>query len=216
MSDARDLAQKAAVLAPKANVFPQVEITTQRLLLRAYTEADTEDNAAMHDNEFASRWSDMPSPYTLDHSREWCTRIAIDIRTSGYGVMWAVADRVSGRLLGCTGLHRTDWRNRVTDVSATGAPWAVGHGYAKEALRAISRWALTDLQFNRLQIIAAIDNRPPQRVAAACGFMREGVLRNAGSSRFGQVDMIIYSLVPSDLEKTGSRDEEMPCRIGTA
>jgi RimJ/RimL family protein N-acetyltransferase len=87
----------------------------------------------------------------------------------------------------------------VTDVSAAGAPWAVGHGYAKEALRAISRWALLDQGFNRLQVTAAAGNAAPQRVAAACGFVREGILRNAGRTRSGQVDMVMYGLVPGDL-----------------
>jgi RimJ/RimL family protein N-acetyltransferase len=197
-------------------VFPEVEIPTERLLLRAYAEADIDDHTAMFDHDLARLWSSAPQPYTPAHGRVWCTRTANEIRTSGEGICWAVTDRVTGRFLGCTGFYRTDWCNRVADVSATGAPWAVGHGYAKEALRAISRWALTDQRFSRLQIMAAIGNHAPQRVAAACGFVLEGVLRSAGSCSTGPVDMVMYSLVPADIESTDSRDKEVPCQIGTA
>jgi RimJ/RimL family protein N-acetyltransferase len=211
-ADSFDFVQMFAALATQDDpgdavreVFPDREITTERLLLRAYTEADIEDNAAMYDHDLACLWTNMPYPYTLEHSRIWCTRTANEIRTSGDGICWAVIDRVGGRLLGCTGLHRTNWRDRVADLSATGAPWAIGHGYAKEALRAISRWVLLDRRFNRLQITAAVGNPIPQRVAEACGFVREGVLRNAGITRFGQVDMVIYGLVPGDLKPTSEQ-----------
>jgi RimJ/RimL family protein N-acetyltransferase len=199
VSDAPALVSEFAALAP-VGLFPQVEITTERLLLRAYAEADIEGQVAMFDHDIVRRWSNAPQPYTLEHGRAWCTRMAAELRTSGEGVCWAVTDRCTGQLLGCTGFHHTDWRNKVTDVSATGAPWAVGHGYAKEALRAISRWALIDQRFNRLQITAATGNAAPQRVAVACGFVREGILRNAASGRSGQVDLVMYSLVPGDLE----------------
>ncbi|HEY1914783.1 MAG TPA: GNAT family protein [Streptosporangiaceae bacterium] len=189
-------------------VFPEVEIVTGRLLLRAYAHTDVEDQVAMFDHDIVRRWSNAPQPYTLEHSRAWCTRIAPSIRTSGDGICWAVTDRTTGRLLGCTGLYHTHWRHKVSDVSATGAPWAVGHGYAKEALRAISRWALMDQQFNRLQITAATGNLTPQRVAVACGFVREGILRNAGSSGSRRADLVMYGLVPSDLQ--GDQAQAVP------
>jgi RimJ/RimL family protein N-acetyltransferase len=185
------------------DAFPETEIATDRLLLRAYTEADIEDHAAMFDHEIMRLWTNAPHPYTREHSRAWCTQMADGIRTSGDGICWAVTDRFSGRFLGCTGFYRTDWCNKVTEVTASGAPWAVGHGYAKEALRAISRWALLEQRFNRLQIRTAIANPAPQRVARACGFVREGILRNAGSLRSGQVDMAMYSLIPGDIEAGG-------------
>jgi RimJ/RimL family protein N-acetyltransferase len=211
-----DFAAMFAALAPADGVFPEEEITTRRLLLRAYAEADVEDHTAMFDHDIVRVWASEPQPYTPDHSRAWCTRTASEIRTTGEGICWAVTDRGTGRLLGCTGFHHTDWRNRVTEISAVGAPWAVGQGYAKEALRAISRWALQDQRFRRLQITAAVGNLPPQRVAAACGFRREGVLRNAGSSNFGPADLVMYSLIPADLETTEPTEKDAPCQIGTA
>jgi RimJ/RimL family protein N-acetyltransferase len=206
MSDSPDLVRQFAALAPTENIFPQVEITTERLLLRAYTEADVEDNVALYDHELARRWSNVPAPYTLEDSRNWCTRITVDIRTSGHGIMWAVTDRFTGRLLGCAGFYRTDWRNKITEITAAGVPSAIGHGYAKEACRAMSRWALLDQRFNRLQIMAAVGNPAPQRVAVACGFVREGILRNAGTNRSVPVNMAIYSLIPDDLETGGIQE----------
>src|SRR5580692_6131104 len=150
-----DAVRMFAALAPEETPpvtakgeFPAAEISTERLLLRAYSEADIEDHAAMFDYDRMRLWSNLPSPYTLEHSRIWCTQTAGEIRVSGEGICWAVASRITGRLLGCTAFYRTDWLNRVTEITAAGAPWAIGQGYAKEACRAMSRWALLDQGFN--------------------------------------------------------------------
>jgi RimJ/RimL family protein N-acetyltransferase len=113
------------------------------------------------------------------------------------------------------GLNHTNWQARTTEVAAIGAPWAVGRGYATEALRAIAHWVLVDQQFNRLQIVAAAGNRASRLVAAHCGFTHEGTLRNAGHTHHGQVDQVVYSLIPTDL--TGDNNPLTPSsRIVTA
>lgn len=186
----------------RTNVFPDVEILTERMRLRAYTEADIDAHAAIFDDGPARLWSDAPQMCTREHAHAWCTRMAHEIRTSGDGICWATEDRATGRLIGFAGFHRTDWDNRITDVSATEAAWAVGCGYATQALRAISHWVLTEQNFNRVQITAIAGNRAPRVVAATCGFVQEGIMRDARVHRSGVVDMALYSLVPSDLRRS--------------
>jgi RimJ/RimL family protein N-acetyltransferase len=182
-----------------ANRFPAVEILTARVLLRAYTEADIDGHLSVYDHDLARRWSIAPQPYPRGRARAWCTRTAHEIRSSGEGICWAAEDRATGRFIGLTGLHRTDWSNLVTDISANLAPWALGHGYATEGLRAIAYWVLVDRRFGRLQLTAAVGNRASRLVAAGCGFRQEGVLRNAGWTHSGRVDMVMYGLTPADL-----------------
>ena len=182
------------------DLFPGEELSTERLRLRAYTEADADDHFLMMDHDLIRQWTNAPVPYTREHAVEWCRREANDARTDGTGINWAVVDRDSGKFLGAAGLNHTNWEARVTDVFALGSPWAVGHGYAQEALREICRWVLVEQRFHRLQITAAVGNRRSRRVAEACGFVREGVLRNAGYTHGGQVDLVMYGLVRDDLE----------------
>src|ERR1700728_3675278 len=86
-----DFGSTFAALAPR-EVFPEVELTTDRLRLRAYTEADIDDQVAMFDHEIVRLWSSAPQPYTREHGQAWCTRLAAEIRTCGEGVCWAVTD----------------------------------------------------------------------------------------------------------------------------
>jgi RimJ/RimL family protein N-acetyltransferase len=180
-------------------VFPMTTITTRRLRLRAYTEADVDDHVAMFDHDAVRRWSTEPYPYPRADGIAWCTWQAEAARTTGLGMNWAVADRRTDRLLGVASLNHTNWPARVTEVAAVGAPWAVGRGYATEALRTIIRWVLVDQNFQRLQITAAVGNRASRLLAATCGFTQEGILRNAGHTNDGQVDLVMYGLTQADL-----------------
>ena len=79
------------------------------------------------------------------------------------------------------------------------ASWARGEGFAVEAVTAIARWLLLEQGFERLGLRAATSNFASQRVAGNAGFTREGVARNAGFTNAGRVDLIVFSVVRSDL-----------------
>jgi RimJ/RimL family protein N-acetyltransferase len=150
-------------------------------------------------DDLIATWLPVPVPYTLEAARNWCLVIAPQTRESGAGSQFAMEPRAGGRLAGCVGLKKTDWQARVSEVGYWVAPWARGCGYATEAVQTIGRWLLDELGFERLELVAATGNVASQRVAEKAGFVREGVLRNAGYIHGGRVDLVMYSLVPSDI-----------------
>lgn len=183
-------------------VFPDEEINTPRVLLRAYRESDVDDHLATFNGAGALRWGTVPQPYTREHAAAWCADQAAAARVTGAGINWAAVCRATGRFMALVSLLNTNWTNRVTEVAAMTAPWARGPALPAETLRAVSRWVLVEQRFNRLQITAAVGNRPSRFLAAACGFVHEGVLRNAGFTHHGQVDLVMYGLTPADLATT--------------
>ena len=84
------------------------------------------------------------------------------------------------------------------------APWARGRGVAAQATRALCEWAIRDHGFERVQLFAATGNAASQRVAEKAGFVREGVARNACCVPDGRADMVLFSLVPQDLQTSGT------------
>lgn len=182
------------------STFPDVTLETRRLLLRAFRAEDAPDNAIAGRDQLSQRWIPLPDPYTEADSIAWCTQVAPAYRTSGEGIQWAIERKSDGRFCGSIGLNRTDWRARESDVGYLVAPWARGEGVATEAVAAIARWLLTEQSFERLGLRHAPDNVASQRVAQKAGFRREGVARNAGFTTLGRTDLVIWSLVPSDLD----------------
>lgn len=180
------------------DVFPETELVSGALRLRAFDAGDVEGVRRACGDEEILRWLPLPRPYDAEAARSWCTEFSHHLRTSGDGIHWAITDRASGRLLGSAGLNRTDWRGRVSEVGYWVAPWARRRGIAVAATRAVAGWLLGTCGFERLELRAATGNLASQAVAERVGFVREGVLRNAGQVHEGRVDLVSYSLVPAD------------------
>jgi RimJ/RimL family protein N-acetyltransferase len=185
-----------------ASTFPETVLRTDSLHLRPFSRADVEDTRIASSDPLTQAWLPLPSPYTLDHAIEWCTRTSHDLRDSGDGIQFAIADLESDRLLGAIGLHKTNWRSLTTGVGYWVAPWARGRGVAAEAAREVGRWALECRALERVELRAATANHASRRTAVRAGYRPEGVLRNAGITHGGRVDLAVYSLTPADLQES--------------
>lgn len=188
--------------------FPAATLETPRLLLRSHRAEDAPDVALACRDELTQRWLPLPNPYTDADALAWCTEMAPRFRISGEGIEWAAIRRADDRLIGSFGLKRTDWRGRSTEIGYWVAPWARGEGLAVEAVQAIARWLLIEQGFERMVLRAAIGNVSSQRVAEKAGFTREGMARNAGFTNDGRVDLVVFSLTRSDLDRADA--EERP------
>ncbi len=72
-----------------------------------------------------------------------------------------------------------------------------GNGIAPEAVSAISRYGFTELEFTRLEIIAAEGNPASRRVAEKSGALFECIARNRLMVRGKPHDAAVYSLIPA-------------------
>ena len=77
-----------------------------------------------------------------------------------------------------------------------------GRGLMTEAATAVCDFGFELLGLHRIELRAAVENRPSQRVAEKLGFTREGVLKEAGKTEAGFQDMYLYGLVVSARPRT--------------
>jgi RimJ/RimL family protein N-acetyltransferase len=189
--------------------FPDISISTERLVLRPLDETDVQALTEMMNDELIATWTSVPVPYTEHHARTLTERDAPARRTAGRGLVLAVTEFLTQRLVGVVYLHHTDWRVRSGELSYAIAPWARGEGYACEAVLALAQWLFRDQKFERLEVRTAADNTAAQQVAQKIGCISEGVLRGAWIARTRtedsgwtdvRTDLIIWSLLPEDLE----------------
>ncbi|WP_405800661.1 GNAT family N-acetyltransferase [Streptomyces sp. NBC_01506] len=189
--------------------FPDVSISTERLVLRPFEAADIPAYIEMMNDEPVIAWTQTPHPYTTRHAEEWVSAIAPAERTEGRGLVLAVTEFLTQRLVGLARLTNTNWRTRATEISYITAPWARGEGYATESVLAVAQWLFRDQSFERIELRTAADNTAAQQVAQKAGCISEGVLRNAWIARTQtesggwidiRTDLIVWSLLPEDLE----------------
>jgi RimJ/RimL family protein N-acetyltransferase len=192
-----------------SSIFPDISLSTERLVLRPFDEQDVPELVEMMNDELITAWTSVPHPYTREDAREWAARIAPQERTGGRGIVFAVAEFLTQRLVGIVRLQNTDWRILAAEVSYVTAPWARGEGYATEGVLAVAHWLFDSQKFERLELRTAADNAASQQVAQKVGFISEGVLRNAWIARSRtedggwadiRTDLIVWSLLPEDLE----------------
>ncbi|MGW5850655.1 GNAT family N-acetyltransferase [Streptomyces sp. NPDC055254] len=191
--------------------FPDVTISTDRLVLRPFEEEDVIALTEMMNDENVTAWTSAPHPYTHADARDWATRRSHAERTGGRGIVFAVTEFLTHRLVGTVHLSNTNWRTRATEAAYVTAPWARGEGYASESVLAVAQWLFRDQGFERLELRTAADNTASQQVAQKIGCISEGVLRNAwivrtqnpdGSWADTRTDLIVWSLVPEDLDES--------------
>ncbi|MFF0727532.1 GNAT family N-acetyltransferase [Streptomyces sp. NPDC004134] len=195
-----------------SSTFPDVSLSTDRLVLRPFDEEDVPALTEMMNDEAVTAWTQAPHPYTRDDAYDWVTRVAPAERTGGRGIVFAVSEFLTQRLVGVVHLRRTDWRTLAAEVSYVVAPWARGEGYAAESVLAVARWLFDVQKFERLELRTAADNTAAQQVAQKLGGISEGVLRNAWIARTRtedggwtdiRTDLIVWSLLPEDLDPDG-------------
>lgn len=79
------------------------------------------------------------------------------------------------------------------------APAARGRGLAREATRAFARHLFDELGFHRVELECYGFNERAIRHFEACGFVREGVKRQAYRRDGGWVDGVLFGALPHEI-----------------
>jgi RimJ/RimL family protein N-acetyltransferase len=144
------------------------------------------------------RFTRVPTPYSRRDAEAFLE--ASDAGwADGTAACFSVVAAGDGVLLASAGVHRLTDERAVAEVGYWVAKHARRRGVATRALRLASTWAVVDLGVRRLELMADTENVGSQAVAEAAGFTREGVLRSYFAHRRGMLDVVMYSLLPSDL-----------------
>jgi RimJ/RimL family protein N-acetyltransferase len=177
-----------------------VELIEGPLLIRTYREEDVGALFAAARESIAEvgRWL----PWCHEHYSIEETRQFINSRASlSQGDEWysfGIFEQDGGRFLGGVGIN---FINRVHQMANLGY-WVrtsdARRGIATIATRVVAKFGFAQIGLQRIEIVAAVDNLPSQRVAEKVGAVREGVVRNRLLIRGASVDAVLFSLVPED------------------
>jgi RimJ/RimL family protein N-acetyltransferase len=137
----------------------------------------------------------MAEDLTVEDARHWIAR-GLEGWPKGIA-RFAITVPPEDRCIGQIGVQ-FDFAMRRAEAFYWVAPEARRRGVASEALTLVTRWAFTDHQVVRTQLVTHLANLASQRVAERCGFRREGVLRAWEPVKGAQPDVVMWSRLPTD------------------
>jgi RimJ/RimL family protein N-acetyltransferase len=146
------------------------------------------------------RFTRIPEPPPSDFPRQWLDAYEAG-RRDGTREAFVVLDDDAG-VLGLALAPAIDLGAREVELGYIVAPDARGRGVGTEILRALTRWAF-DAGALRATLIINVDNPASERVAARCGYVREGVMRSIHLKRGRRTDATLWSRLPSDPADAG-------------
>jgi RimJ/RimL family protein N-acetyltransferase len=177
-----------------------LELLTERLVIRTPAESDAAQlvEAIAETIDRLRPWMPWADHIpTLAEAAENCRQAEQAFRAGrDHRVHLFLRDSLT--FVGGSGLHRIDWSVPKVEIGYWVRDSCTGKGYITEAVRELSRYALEELEANRVEIRMNATNAKSRGVAERLGFTLEGILRNHARGMDGSLrDTCIYATTPA-------------------
>ena len=172
-------------------------IKASSVTIRPYRESDASDiYAAVRESiSEISPWMPWCHPdYELGEAQNWIQTTAVGRESA---TLYDFAIIGNGRYCGGCGVNGINWMDRVANLGYWVRTSATGQGIATMAARQVIAWTFANTKLNRLEIVAACENRASQRVAEKLGATRDAVLAKRTMVKGQPADAILYSVLRS-------------------
>lgn len=190
-------------------------LTTPRLTLRAFEDADAEPLFEHAKNPKVTR-------FTLwDHHKSVADSVAFvrDYARLRYleGLLepYAITIAPDPRPVGACGCFWASQPNRTMELGYWIAEPFWGQGIAVEACRAVLAYSFAQVQPERMQARVIVGNTPSSRVLDKLGFRYEGTLRASLLRRGNIEDVMIYAVLRGEWEQKHPPTTVDGCSVGT-
>jgi RimJ/RimL family protein N-acetyltransferase len=179
-----------------------VTLSTPRLLLREWREADIDAITEACQDEEIQRYTTVPTPYTRADAETFVRSLCPARRTAGTDATFGVFAADTGMLVGAIGLHNLAQLDEPAGGSGGVGYWtargARRRGLTTEAVSAVCRWGFAELGLALIRWDAIVGNDGSWEVARRVGFVREGTRRAAMIHRGVRTDMWVGSLLAAE------------------
>lgn len=162
--------------------------------LREFADHDVSVAVDMGQDPYVPLIGSLPAHPTAQEALDWIQRQR-GRWAEGAGFSFAIAEAESDHAVGAIGL----WlRNPATGRATAGyaiSPAHRGRGFASDALQALTTFAWTIPTLHRVELYIEPWNHGSIRVAEACGYHEEGLLRSHQQIGDSRRDMLLYAAI---------------------
>lgn len=186
--------------APPVRTPLFVPLATDRLILRPLTADDAEPlHRLVNDWEVTRNLAVVPFPYPRELADEWIRSTQQSMETgTAYDLAITGRDGEHEMLVGVVGV-RIDAATRIGRIGYWIGRRFWGHGVATEAAGRFVRWALANLDLDRLQAGVITDNPASAAVLRRIGFRQTGEGTDSFLARGGEHPVWQFEATRDDL-----------------
>jgi ribosomal-protein-alanine N-acetyltransferase len=171
-------------------------IETERLILRKFEATDAKSLTDICNQSYILKW--MPDwECTVEDRRGWInwiiTRYEI-INNKDVRIMLGVELKSNNELIGMVEIGNKSEVDNEIEIAFFVSEQYSNNGYISEAARAMTNWALTELEIDYLIAIVELDNYPSQKVIEKCKFQKLGIKNILNSGEAEQKPFSYYRL----------------------
>jgi RimJ/RimL family protein N-acetyltransferase len=183
------------VAAPELPPWPATPPAAGGVLLRPFTDDDVPMEQDLATDPYVPLIGTLPAHASADEARAYVERQR-GRWAEGRGFGFAVAEAATGRAVGAIGLWlAAGMTHGRGEIGYSTAPAARGHGFAADALAAVTAFAWTIRQLHRLELHIEAWNTASIRTAERAGYQREGLLRSYQEIGGRRRDMLLHAAV---------------------
>ena len=177
-----------------------MEITTERLLLREFEEADWPAVLAYQSHPDYLRYYRWPG--RAEQEARSFVRMLMGYREEQPRAKFqlAIVLRDSGEMIGNCGIRRAAPDEPEAELGYELAPWHWRRGYATEATGAMLHFAFRELRLHRVFAQCIADNTASARVLERLGMQPEGRLRENEWFKERWWDTLLYGILDREWE----------------
>lgn len=106
------------------------------------------------------------------------------------------------KIVGIAGFNNLNHANKTVYIGYWLSKDAQGHGIMTRAVQALCQYAFEELQFNKVEIHAAVGNTKSRAIPERLGFVKEGTIRSAEWLYDHFVDHVVYGMLANEWIKT--------------
>jgi len=176
-----------------------IEIESERLLLRFVTEVDFEEVHLLHSLEEVDRFNTLGIPASRDETKsivsEW---IAENNKEKVQRYSFVIELRDKSQFIGLIGINLGKEKYRNAEVWFKLHPKYWNQGFASESLRQLLDFGFTILKLHRIEAGCAIENAGSIKVLEKAGMLRESHTRKLLPLKSGWSDNYGYSKLETD------------------
>ncbi len=175
-------------------------LKTERLTLRPFRAGDAEElHRLVNDWEVVRMLSRLPFPYPRDLADRFIASTRQQIADgSAYHLAVTGQEETQEVIVGAVGL-RMEKGSRAASLGYWIGRRFWGHGAASEAAGRLARWALANLDLDRLTASVAVDNKASIAVLRRIGFRETGTGAEEFVARGGEHPVLRFEATREDL-----------------